>query len=286
MGHHQVESLAATRPWKRVVGTLGVGAGMAGLPGVEQGSLEAVADATLEASLDGLERAKSDPGLRHVFYLLTQITQAARQEDFATALERLGVRQPAMALALPGIESAAGGTADTIYDLVAHFTNAVDRHIREGRVRSDIGELAQKAAAQSLTNLCEHRSETLFGSTEDSVQDALRRLSTKAGFARLTRDFFARLSGEYLVYHLSRELSNHVGPGRRFESVHEHNEFLGALDSHCRTASSALTDFAGTWYSKHNFEGGITERKAGGFTAHALDKMRDALRHVGGGHAE
>lgn len=284
MGHHQVESLAATRPWKRVVGTLGVGAGMSGLPGVEPGSLEAIADATLEASLDGLERAKSDPGLRHVFYLLTQITLAARQEDFAAALDRLGVRQPAMALALPG-EQPASGTADTIYDLVAHFTNAVDRNIRERRVSSDIGELAQKAAAQSLTSLCENRSETLFGSTEDSVQDALRRLSTKAGFARLTRDFFTRLSGEYLVYHLSRELSNHVGPGRRFESVHEHNEFLNALDSHCRTASRALIDFAGTWYSKHNFEGGITERKAGGFTAHALDKMRDALRHVGGGHA-
>ncbi len=88
MGSHQLEGLPARRPWKHVVGLLGEGAGMAGLPDVAPGSLEAVADATMDASVTGLSRAKGDDGLAYAFYLLTQVTQAARQKDFARALDR------------------------------------------------------------------------------------------------------------------------------------------------------------------------------------------------------
>ena len=281
MGSHQLESLPARRPWKRVVGLLGEGAGMAGLPGVTTGSLDAIADATLDASDAGLARAKGDDGLGYTFYLLTQITQAARKSDFTRALDRVGVRTPSLALAATE-QVAPKGTADTIYDLVANFTGAVDRHLRRFRTRTDIGELALRAAAESLTSLCAGPSQTLWGTSEETVQQSLKALSTKAGFGRLSREFFARLSREYIVYHLSRELSNHVGQSRRFANVAEHNEFLRALDHHCRTSTTVLEDFAGTWYSKHNFRGGITRRKAQGFVAHALDKMREALRYRGG----
>jgi hypothetical protein len=47
-----------------------------------------------------------------------------------------------------------------------------------------------------------------------------------------------------------------------------------------------LEDFAGKWYSKHNFKGGITRDKAQGFVAHAMDKMRDALQYAGGTDAD
>ena len=256
---------------------------MAGLPGVAPGSLEAIADATMDASDTGLGRAKGDDGLAYAFYLLTQVTQAARQKDFARALDQAGVRTPALAVAAPaGEEAKPGGIADTVYDLVANFTDAVDRHLRRSRTRTDIGELAQRAAAESLTALCTGPSETLWGTSEETVQQSLKAFSTKVGFARLSREFFGRLAREYLVYHLSRELSNHVGRSRRFTNVAEHNEFLRDLDNHCRTSTVVLEDFAGIWYSKHNFRGGITREKAGGFVAHALDKMREALQYTGG----
>ena len=135
------------------------------------------------------QQAKDDDGLAYAFYLLTQVTQAARQKDFAKALARAGVRTPALAVAAPaGEEAEPGGIADTVYDLVANFTDAVDRHLRRSRTRTDIGELAQRAAAESLTALCAGPSETLWGTSEETVQQSLRGISTKAGFARLTRD--------------------------------------------------------------------------------------------------
>lgn len=281
MGHQLPQSLPATRSHREVVGLLGDGAGMAGLAGVIPGSLDQVADAMLEASLDGLERAKRDDGLIYSFYLLTQITHAARLgDDFSLRLRELGVAPPPMAFhPTPGGDA---GVADTIYTLVANFTNAVDQRLTDRSTRSDLGEIAIRAAAESLTTLCEDNASTLFGSSQESVQDALYKLSTKNGFAKLSQDFFARMTRGFLIYNLSKELSNHVGPGRRFGDISEHNDFIRGLDQHCRTASSVLEAFSGQWYSKHKFQGGITERKTFGWVSHALDKMRSALRYSGG----
>lgn len=263
---------------------LGDGAGMTGLPGVGQAALAQVADAMLTAAIAGFERAANDEGLIHTFYLLTQVTQAARDEDrFNERLAELGVTGSAWE-STPS-EGDGAAIANTIYDLVGNFTYAIDDHLARTRTRSDLSEIAQRAAAQSLTVLGQEYANTLFGTGPDAVQDALRRLSTQSGFARLTQDFFGRVASGFLIYHLSKELSNHVGPGRRFADVSEHNAFLSAMEVHCRTASSVLKEFAGTWYSKHNFQGGITPRKSAGFVRHALEKVSDALTHLGGSDA-
>lgn len=263
------------------MGLLGDGAGMQGLAGVIPGSLDEVADAMLEASIEGFERAKRDDGLIYSFYLLTQITHAARSEDgFVLRLRELGVAPSPLA-----IHSTLGGdagVADTIYHLVANFTNAVDQRLHSRGTRSDLGEIAVRAATESLTSLCEDRASTLFGSSQETVQNALYQLSTKSGFAKLSQDFFARMTSGFLIYNLSKELSNHVGPGRRFGDISEHNDFIRGLDQHCRFTASVLEEFSGQWYSKHNFQGGITERKTFGWIGHALDKMKSALQHSGG----
>ena len=280
MGSHEFLSLPQTSPFRVVVGLLGTGADFGGAAGVAAGTIDAIADATLDASLAGLERAKSDDGLGFAFYLLTQVTQAARQPDFLATVNRLGLQAPKATQAGPISDSTAGEY--DVFDLVASFTTTVDRHLLHTRARTDIGELAQQAAAESLTALCRPRSETLFGSSLETVKDSLRALSSKKGFATLTQDFFARLARKYVLYHLSRELSNHVGQGRRFPSIVEHNDFLKQLDDHCHVSSRMLRTFAGDWYSKANWKGGVTPRKAKGFIAHALDKMRFALKHQGG----
>jgi hypothetical protein len=67
---------------------------------------------------------------------------------------------------------------------------------------------------------------------------------------------------------LSRQLSN------QFHSVEANRQFREALSLHCRQASRIVEQFAGGWYSKANYEGGITPRKAANFLQIALKKLR------------
>ena len=289
MGTHLLEGLPHTPKYRRLVALLGAGAGSGGggAGGAITGGLEAVADETLNASAEGIDRAKADSGVAFCFYLLAQLSRAAKSKDFTGGLERIGIAPPQRAIGPPdaqGRPTPPNLGNYTLFRLTSAFMATVDGHLRRTRARTDLAELAELAAAESLTVLCADRSDTLFGAGEDTVQAALRTLGTRNGFARLAHDFFARFVRRYLEYLLSRELSNHVGPARRFANVDEHNEFLNQLDRHCRVATSVMRQFAGDWYSLHNFRDDVTPSKARGFTAHALDKVRGALRYMENRH--
>jgi len=255
MGHLRLGTLPQTPRWRQVVELVADGS-----------SADTVAAAAMDAARKGLELASRDEGLRHTVYLLTQITQAARG-DFAAELEKAGVGLPAE----PGV-----------FDLVASFSDAVDNHLRRSASRTDLGEMAQMAASETLTALCSAETRTLWESTPEDLRKSLRDLSTHSGFARLAHDFFARLTRRFLTYHLSRELSNHVGPGRRFADISQHGEFLEHLDVTCRQAATIIREFAGGWYSKTNHEGGFTPPKVRDFAWAALKKIRDELGRRGG----
>jgi hypothetical protein len=110
-------------------------------------------------------------------------------------------------------------------------------------------------------------------------------LGTVKEFAVLARDFFSRLSRRQLNYFLSRQLSQHVGVNSRFQTVREHRDFEAALDLHCREASRIIKEFSGEWFSKHTYDGGIDEAKAGRFAHVAFQKLREELRHRRSVHA-
>jgi hypothetical protein len=103
-------------------------------------------------------------------------------------------------------------------------------------------------------------------------------LATSAQFAAFGRGFFSRLMERYLAYFLSKELSNHVGVSQRFVNTEARSAFDDALRTHCREASRIVGTFAGGWFSKTNFEGGITREKAGRFAYVALKKITAELR--------
>lgn len=252
MGHSRVGMLPNTAPWRKVVGLV---AGNAPVP--------VVATATTEAAHLGLELADGDPGLCHAFYLLSQVVLAARQENLSEALAELGIKIPAQ---------------PSVLDVAAGFTEAVDKHLQSTWSRTDVGEMAQLAAAESLTAVLSDRASSLFGATSAELQDAIRGCSTPTGFSSLAHDFFSRFTQRFLTYHLSRELSNHVGEGRRFGNPREHTAFVDELKVHCREAALIVRDFAGKWHSKTTFEGGITPTKAKGFVHVALDKLRRELK--------
>jgi len=253
MGHIRLGTLPDTARWRKVVGLLAD----------EQANVAAVAGATMHAAERGLEIASHDDGLCHALWLLTQVTLAANQQDFATALKQAGLSVP---------------SGPSVFEIVGGFSDAVDRHLRQNRSRTDIGEMAQLAAAETLTSLCTQKSTTLFGTTPADVQAAVKSFSTKAGFSVLAHDFFARLTQRYLTYHLSRELSKHVGKDQRFRSPKDHAEFIEQLNVHCRQAAVIVREFAGGWYSRTNYESGISPTKARNFAYVAMKKIRAELK--------
>ncbi|MBI3865344.1 MAG: hypothetical protein HY290_26005 [Planctomycetia bacterium] len=252
MGHSRYGYMPDTAPWREVIALIADGSAVA-----------KIADATLDAAQRGLKLAYDDPGLGYAAYLLSKVVLAARESNFQAALSTAGISVSAN----PGL-----------LDVVGGFSQAMDQHLRRTGARTDIGEMAQLAAVESLTSLVGERSTSLFGTTAAEVKSGVRELSTMNGFGTLAHDFFARVTERFLTYHLSRELSCHVGPNERFKSVSEHTGFLGELRNHCRQAALIVQKFAAGWYSKAKFEDGISQRKAQNFANYALKKLRDEMR--------
>src|SRR5712692_2664128 len=104
MGHIRLATLARTRQWIQVLDLIGGGAGT-----------PEVAAATMEASQGGLAKAARDPGLIHTVWLLTQVPLAAREENFAARIRRLGLE----------VSDSPG-----LLEVIGAFTGAVDAHLR------------------------------------------------------------------------------------------------------------------------------------------------------------
>lgn len=252
MGHIRLKTTPNTAPWGRVVGCIAEGQ-----------SVAEIAAATSVAAQKGLTLAHNDPGLSHTVWLLSKIALAAREKDFGAALELVGLPTPSQ---------------PTLFDLTGGFADAMDAHLRKSGGRSDIGEMAQLAAVESLTSLIGTRSKNLFETTPAEVRAAVRDFSTKQGFATLAHDFFSRFTARYLNYHLARELSKHVGGNGRFANPSEHTEFNRQLKTHCKEAAIIVHEYSGGWYSKAKFEDGISHQKARHFANYSLTKLRRELK--------
>src|SRR4051794_4642846 len=246
MGHIRLGRLPRTRKWQQVVALLQSAA--------EQPEIAA---ATLAASKQGLEGAARDPALVQSFWLLTQIPLCARRPDFVDELKKIGVLVT---------------SEPTVMDLVGGLSDAVDDHVHQTGGRTDLGEMAQMGAAESLSRLLNEKTNSLFGSRPEDVQHQLSTLGTPKNFSFLAREFFARVTERYLAYFLSRELSIQLG------TVAANRQFREALSLHCRQASRIVEQFAADWFSKANYQGGITPKKASGFVGHAMRKLRAELQ--------
>jgi hypothetical protein len=254
MGHIRLGTLPKTQKWNQVVSLIAGGA-----------DVPRIAAASADAAEHSLERASQDEGLAHSFWLLTQIPQAARYPNFSERLWELG---------LTGLSS-----KPTLFEIVAAFTSAVDRHVRERGKRTDLGEMAQHAASETLTSLTGRDLPSLFTPSASDVQRSLAKLGTSDRFSIVARDFFSRLTSRSLSYFLSRELSKHVGPDKRFAAVGDRSDFTSAFDLHCREASRIIKEFSGGWYGKTlQREKQISQDDARKFAHVALKKLRTELR--------
>src|SRR4051812_46303824 len=207
MGHIRLGVLPRSRKWQQVIEELRLGS--------DVNTIAAVAADAAEASF---QRASSDPAFLHAFWLLTQIPLAARGPAFAADLRRLGLTI---------------GDQPSLMEVLGAFLGAVDHYAREHGGRTDLGEMAQMAAVESLSAIVGPSLTSLFGAGPEDVQRAVGRFASGGRFSQLAWEFFARLTHRSFDYYLSRELSNHVGPGERFTDD-------GARFSVRRSASAAL----------------------------------------------
>ncbi len=178
MGHIRLKRLPATRKWREVAALLADGA-----------SVEEIAGASAIAAEDALIYARRDPALAHSLWLLSQIPLAARAPDFVTAAQSLGLRV---------------GSEPTLMEVVGAFGDAVNRATAGTLGRTDLGAMAERAAAESLAAVAGSDLPSLFGATSRDVRLALGKLAAPDRFAHLARDFFARLTQRHLDYYISR----------------------------------------------------------------------------------
>ncbi|OWK41282.1 hypothetical protein [Fimbriiglobus ruber] len=254
MGHVRLKTLPRTRKWRQVVELLRGGAGAA-----------QAASATLSAAEKGLKKAGSDPVVIETVWLLMRLPVAARADDFPAALRRAGL----------DVSDDPG-----LMELTAAVTEAIEAKAQRTGNRSDLGEMAQTAAVETLTEVVGTRLKSLFGPAPGQLQAELARLRTAKQFGLFARDFFARFVFKTLNFFLSQTLPDHVGEGRRFGTLTEQAAFTDALDTHCREAAKIVETFAGGWLMKHNWEddGRISREEVGEFTAYAMTKLTAELR--------
>ncbi len=253
MGHIRLGLLLATKRWREVVATLEGGGNVA----------EVAASAALAAE-GGLKFAAGDPLVLFSLSLLTELPLAARGPEFVADLRALGLDV---------------SDAPSLIELTAAFSRAVDEKAFELGGRSDLGEIGQMAAVESVNRVVGAALPSLFGPRTEDVQHAVGRLASGSGFALLARCFFAQLTERTLNFYLSRALPDHVGPGARFEDDAARQRFSNDLARHCWEAAEIVEAFAGGWYGKAVYqEGGITPAKLKGFSAYALRKIRSELK--------
>jgi hypothetical protein len=268
MGHQRLGDIPKSRKWSAVVAAVaGGGTATAGSSPLADAVSE-IADLTLDAANAGLQRAIEDAGLRYTFYLLTQIVLAARETDWQRRLSQAGITLSA---------------ESSLFDLTAEIQEAVDRHLRTHGPATDVSEMAQQAAGQAVAELAGPNATTLFGSGADELQDALKKLSTKAGFARLGQRFFGCFMSRFLNFYLSRVTAGQVG-NPRLENVGDLSHFNEALELHCNQSARIVHDFCGEWYSKTEFKEGIDLTNTSGFMAVALKKLQAELEKQREGH--
>jgi hypothetical protein len=258
MGHLRLGRLPKTRRWEEVVGLLDS----------SPHDVPTIAGAVVDAADRRLSALAADPSLTFCFWLLTRITWASRGEAFLTDLSQLGIQVSAR---------------DSALTFISQVTDSARAELSRHPESGPFAELASLALRRALSETVGQQGPSLFRSHVDDLQQACRTYSTASKFGVLARRFFADFLARTLRYFVDRELSNHVEPTARLSAVEQSLEFSEALDTYARQSARIVEDFAGGWYTKHNWEarGEVSRDEAQRFAAIALRKLRMELKHGG-----
>lgn len=258
MGHIRLGRLPKSKPWAKVFQVL------------EGDSFDAssVASAVAAAAQREFSTLQRDPGINYCFWVLARVATAARSEDFAGELRRLGIQI---------------GRVTSGLTFVQRMARAVEQELTRRKHRNFFVQMAELTLRDVLSAAVVEQSRSLFGTGLPEIQSACRRFSTEARFGATARQFFAALMSRVIQYTADKELSNYVGSGQVLTSPGAALAFQRDLQRHCFESARIVEDFAGGWLSKHNWQTNddIPEQAAAGFTMYALEKICQELQAVG-----
>lgn len=256
MGHIQLGQMPRSAQWRRVVDLLS-------LPGADP---SAVAFATERAAGKRLDSLHDDPSLGYCFWLLSRLASASRGPDFTATLRQLGL-------------DARG--SDSVFGFVSQVSDRVRDETSRFTQSGPFGDLAADALTRALAETLGTEGKSLFGSSVDDLERAIRKHATERRFAAIARRFFGDFLARTLRFYVDKELPLHVGRDG-FATSGESAAFMRDLDRFARESAGVMETFAGEWWSKHHYEsrGAIAHDEAQRFVAHALDKLREEIREV------
>jgi hypothetical protein len=266
MGHTRLGTLPKTRQWNTVAEVYAnAGSDLDGSnPATSDFKYEVarIADAAMVAATAAFENAKRDALLGEALFLLTQVALAARRENREAALAQLGVH-------LPG--------SPTPISLVTELNRVLDEARLSSGTFSDVGEMAQAAMSETLSEWFRKGTADLFATKTEQFWQSMYALGTQKAFGTLTRDFMGNLIARILGFHLSRIVA--PGDGQSLlRGVSDASRFRAELRQHAQERAFIVRDFAAGWFSKREFEHGIDRASTRRFGAHALKKVVDELR--------
>lgn len=256
MGHTRLGTLPRTKAWREVVGLIAAGA-----------DVETVAKATITAADKAFSGVFDDRGYNQAVWLLTQIGLAGKSPNAIEHLRQYGVSIP---------------DNTSLVEIISALSSAMECKAAYNGKETDLGELAHRALVDAVITRMEPKIEqqSLFDMQTDTTQKALSTFGKETEFAKLSREFYSRLTRECMQYFLSRTLAGQLGDGLRFATMNQMSQFEESMATHCREASLIVEKYSGEWFSKHNYEekGEISRESVQGFASWALKKINDELK--------
>lgn len=256
MGHTRLGKIPTTRQWRDVVAIFASAKSTLGLSAGSQ-DISQLTGATARASSNALRAGVRDGGLAYIFYFLTQLALSARRAEPRQALNELGLQLP---------------RDPTHLDLTIEIHRVFDEHFKATNQKSDVAEIAQLAAGETLSDFFRSQPRDLFAASETQLFRDLHKLGAQKAFGEVSRHFFSNFMSRLLGFYLSK----FVLPGGRqrlVNSADELTQFNTILRQHTYQRAAIIHEFAEKWFSKTEFEKGIDPKNTRRFVAYALKKL-------------
>jgi len=252
MGHIRIGVLPKTRKWKQVIDLLNS----------KESSTSDIAAEVARAAGDFLKEKRFDPSLAFSYWLLTQLTYRAKQDDYVSALRNINLDI---------------SKVNNSFDFIGQIADYSRSQIKERGASFPFSDIAQLALREVLFESIGEESKSIFGTSLEDIKRACRRYSAPGQFSILARLYFSKVFTRGLRFLIDKESANNVGLGKRFDSVFDISEFNVALETYCYQSAKIVEKFAEGWYSKRNWQGEISEKDAQGFVAVAVEKFRTEI---------
>lgn len=217
-----------------------------------------IAAATVRACRYSLKRHAGDPVLVRSLYLLIHFPLSAKQGRPTAFLRDHGINPQCLS-----------STAT----LIAETGSYLYKQNFDNRDPSFVSDVAIHCFQETLTKLASKANLSLFAETADQLQEALASSATPRGFAAAAKEYFTAFMLHTLLYFLSKESVNNLGPTERFESLESVHELSRELEAYCRESSVIIHSFAEQWYSKYKWQQKLDLQSIENFTRAALRKF-------------